>query len=147
MHSVCGEQEETVEHLLAGCKMLAGSEYTRRHNRALMILAVQWAIEHQLIDNQTKWYRERWGRGHVLESKGAKLAWDCEFHLRKTTTSRRPDSTIEDKQKKTVWICDMACPQERNIETKMNDKRTKYQQLAFEVEKDVKNTKWLWFQL
>ena len=46
---VCGEQEETVEHLLAGCKMLAGSEYTRRHNRALMILAVQLAIEHQLI--------------------------------------------------------------------------------------------------
>ena len=35
---VCGEQEETVEHLLAGCKMLAGSEYTRRHNQALMIL-------------------------------------------------------------------------------------------------------------
>ena len=55
---VCGEQEETVEHLLAGCKMLAGSKYTRRHNRALMILAVQWAIEHQLIDNQTKWYSE-----------------------------------------------------------------------------------------
>ena len=80
---VCGEQEETVEHLLAGCKKLAGSEYTRRHNRALMILAVQWAIEHQLIDNQTKWYRERWERGHVLESKDAKLVWDFEFHLRK----------------------------------------------------------------
>ena len=123
---VCGEQEETVEHLLAGCKMLAESEYTRRHNRALMILAVQWAIEHQLIDNQTKWYRERWERGHVLESKDAKLVWDFEFHLRKTTTSRRPDLTLEDKQKKTIWICDMACPQERNIETKMNDKRTKY---------------------
>ena len=66
---VFGEQEETAEHLLAGCKMLAGSEYTRRHNRALVILAVQWAIEYQLIDNQTKWYRERWETGHVLESK------------------------------------------------------------------------------
>ena len=81
---VCGEQEETVEHLLVGCKMLAGSENTRRHNGALMILAVQWVIEHQLIDNQTKWYRERWERGHVLESKDAKLVWDFEFHLRKT---------------------------------------------------------------
>ena len=66
---VCGEQEETVEHLLAECKMLAGSKYTRRHNRALMILAVQWSIEHQLIDNLTKWYRERWERGHGLENK------------------------------------------------------------------------------
>ena len=94
-----------------------------------MILAVQWAIEHQLIDNQTKWHRERWER----ESKDEKLVWDFEFHLKKTTTSRRPDLTLEDKQKKTIWICDMACPQEKNIETKMNDTRTKYQQLAFEI--------------
>ena len=108
---------------------------------ALLILAVQWAIEHQLIDNQTKWYRERWERGHVLESKDAKLVWDFEFHLRKTTTSRRPDLTLEDKQKKTIWICDMACPQERNIETKMNDKRTKYQQLAFEIRERRKEYK------
>ena len=91
-------------------KMLAESEYTTRHNRALMILAVQWAIEHHLTDNQTKWYRERWERGHVLESKDAKLVWDFEFHLRKTTTSRRPDLTLEDQQKKTIWICDIGMP-------------------------------------
>ena len=102
-----------------------------------MILAVQWAIEHQLIDNQTKWYRDR----HVLESKDAKLVWDFEFHLRKTTTLRRPDLTLEDKQKKTIWICDMAYPQEWNIETKMNDKRTKYQQLAFEIRERRKEYK------
>ena len=80
-----------------------------------MILAVQWAIEHQLIDNQAKWYRERWERRHVLKSKDAKFVCDFEFHLRKTTTSRRPDLTLEDKQKKTIWICDMACPQEGRL--------------------------------
>ena len=35
----------------------------------------------------------------------------------------------------------MACPQERNIETKMNDKRTKYQQLAFEIRERRKEYK------
>ena len=35
----------------------------------------------------------------------------------------------------------MACPQERNIETKMNDKRTKYQQLAFEIRERHKEYK------
>ena len=84
---VCGEQKETVDHLLAGCKMLAPSEYIRRHNRALMIFAVQWAKEYKLIDVQTKWYAERWERGHVLESSTAKLMWDFQFHLKKTTTS------------------------------------------------------------
>ena len=35
----------------------------------------------------------------------------------------------------------MACPQDRNIETKMNDKRTKYQQLAFEIRERHKEYK------
>ena len=61
--------------------------------------------------------------------------------FKNTTTSRRPDLTLEDKQKKTIWICDMACPQERNIETKMNDKRTKCQQLAFEIRERRKEYK------
>ena len=39
---LCGQQRETVEHLLAGCKVLANSEYLTRHNRALMILAISW---------------------------------------------------------------------------------------------------------
>ena len=45
------------------------------------------------------------------------------------------------RQKETMWICDMPCPQERNIKTKMNDERTKYQQLAFEVRERNKEYK------
>ena len=37
---VCNDQEETVEHLVAGCKVLANNEYLSRHNRALMVMAV-----------------------------------------------------------------------------------------------------------
>ena len=37
---VCNENDETVEHLVAGCKALANNEYLSRHNRALMIVAV-----------------------------------------------------------------------------------------------------------
>ena len=35
----------------------------------------------------------------------------------------------------------MAGPQERNIETKLDDKRTKYQQLAFEIRERRKEYK------
>ena len=37
---VCYEQLEMVEHLAAGCKVLANDEYLARHERALMILAI-----------------------------------------------------------------------------------------------------------
>ena len=37
---VCRETDEIVEHIVAGCKVLANSEYLAQHNRALMIMAV-----------------------------------------------------------------------------------------------------------
>ena len=130
---LCGEFNETVEHLVAGCKMIANSEYLARHNRALMVMAIAWAKEYGLVGKETKWYMENWLRGQVLENSRAKLVWDFEFNLRKTTTSRRPDLVLEDKERNKIWICDMACPQQANIAAKRNEKVTKYRQLAFEL--------------
>ena len=130
---LCREFSETVEHLVAGCKTIANSEYLSRHNRALMVMAIAWAKEYGLVGKETKWYKENWARGQVLENSNAKLVWDFEFNLRKTTTSRRPDLVLEDKEKKKIWICDMACPQQANIAAKRNEKVTKYRQLTFEL--------------
>ena len=43
------KQNETVEHLFAGCKVLAKSKYLTRHNRTLMILTVTWVKENELV--------------------------------------------------------------------------------------------------
>ena len=73
---LCGQQRETVELLLAGCKVLANSEYLTRHNRALIILAISWANEFNLVEKDMKWYKQKWCRGYVLENDHAKLVWD-----------------------------------------------------------------------
>ena len=81
-----------MQYLLAGSKILASSEYLARHNRALMVIAVEWAKEQNLLHQNMKWYQEKWKRGHVLDNSQAKLVWDFEFSLRKATTCRRPDA-------------------------------------------------------
>ena len=68
-----------------------------RHNRALMVMAVAWTKEQNLLDQNVKWYQEKRKRGHVLENSQAKLVWDFEFNLRKTTTSRRLDLMLGKK--------------------------------------------------
>ena len=95
-------------------------------------MAVAWAKEYELVGGDVVWYKERSEGETVLENEKGKLVWDFEFHLRKTTTTRRPDLTLQDKTKKKIWICDMACPQQRNIEAKKLEKLTKYRQLAYE---------------
>ena len=94
-YRICTQHSETVEHVVAGCTKLAKSEYLTRHNQALMILAVASAKQQELMGQEAIWYEERWDRGTGLENDKAKLVWDFEFHLRKTTTARRPDLILE----------------------------------------------------
>ena len=73
---LCREFNETVEHLIvAGCKKIASSEYIARRKRALMVMAIAWAKEYGLVGKETKWYKENWVRGQVLENSSAKLVW------------------------------------------------------------------------
>ena len=100
-----------------------------------MVMAVAWAKEQNLLDQNVKWYQKNWRRGHVLENSQAKLVWYFEFNLQKMTTSRRPDLMLEEKQTKTIWVCNIACPQENNMEKKRLEKitGTNNRQLAFGI--------------
>ena len=55
---VCPERDETIEHLVARCKALANSEYSSRHNRALMVMAVACAKEYELVSGDVVWCKE-----------------------------------------------------------------------------------------
>ena len=70
------------------------------------------------MDQEAIWYQQKWNRGKVLENDKAKLMWDFEFDLRKTTSARRPDLILELKIDKKIWICDMACPQRNDTGAK-----------------------------
>ena len=56
-----------------------------------MMMAVAWPKEKNLLDQNAKWYQEKWT---CLENSRAKLLWDFEFNLQKTTTSRMDSETI-----------------------------------------------------
>ena len=71
--SICNQNSETVEHLVSGCTKLASSEYLTRHNRTLTILAVAWAKQEELMDQEAIWYQQNVDRGTVLENNKSKL--------------------------------------------------------------------------
>ena len=85
------------------------------------------------MDQEAIWYQQKWDRGMVLENDKAKLVWDFEFHLQKTTSVRRPDLLLKLKIDKKIWICNMACPQQNNIGAKRDEKMMKFRQIAFET--------------
>ena len=130
---ICTQHSETVEHVTARCTKPANCEYLTRPNREMMILAVAWAKQQELVGQGAIWFEQRWDRGTVLENDKAKLVWDFGFHLRKTTTAKRQDLILELKTDKKIWICDMACLLQNNIGAKRTENSTKYRQLALQT--------------
>ena len=64
---LCDAYKETVMHILSGCKVLAGSDYLKWHNNALMVLIVKWAKQESLLPSDSVWYKQKWSKGTVLE--------------------------------------------------------------------------------
>ena len=100
---LCNVQKETVMHFLLGLKVLAGVEYIRRHNNALTILIVEWAKQEGLLPKNTAWYKLKWNKGTLPKGNDKKICLDFEYKLRKITTARRPDATIEDNKGGKIW--------------------------------------------
>ena len=58
---------------------------------------------------------------------------DVEFKARKTNIHRRPDTVLENTEKKEILVVDMACPIECNVSQKTNGKLRNYSQLAYKM--------------
>ena len=82
MCRLCGSFRETV-HLLAGCKVLADKEYLHCHNKALMVIAIEWAKKYQLVNEKAVWYNEKWEKAKIVENSKGKLTWDFEHKMGK----------------------------------------------------------------
>ena len=90
-------------------------------------------MEMGIMPEGTKWYAEKWEKGKVLENGVKRLYWDWQHRMRMNCTARRPDPTLEDEEKKTILLVDMACPNEANRQVKLEEKIKKYEQLCFEL--------------
>ncbi|TWW75426.1 hypothetical protein D4764_13G0000880 [Takifugu flavidus] len=85
---LCGDAPETVQHITAGCKMLAGKAYMERHN--------QYGLEFP---------GSRWETPpKVLENKQAKILWDFQIQTDKMVVANQPDIVVVDKHQKTVKL-------------------------------------------
>ena len=73
------------------------------------------------------------GKKYEMVQRKVKLCWDFEYRLRKTATARRPDVTIEYKNKNEIFLVDMACSSKSNVNANHAEKLQKYQQIAFEI--------------
>lgn len=128
---LCKEAPETVQHITAGCKMLAGKAYLERHNQVAGIVYRNICTEYGLEVPRSRWETPP----KVMENNRAKILWDFQIQTDKMVMANQPDIVVMDKQQKTVVVVDVAIPSDSNIRKKEQEKLEKYQGLKEELEK------------
>uniref|UniRef100_A0A8D8TN34 Reverse transcriptase zinc-binding domain-containing protein n=1 Tax=Cacopsylla melanoneura TaxID=428564 RepID=A0A8D8TN34_9HEMI len=135
----CGDARETIEHIISGCKVLAGNEYIERHDTAAKIIHQELAKEHHLIQTTNPHYKYK--PESILENEKHKLYWNRTMHTDKTVAHNRPDITLICKQEQTTYLIDIAIPGDTNVAAKEQEKVTKYIPLAVEMKEIWKQKK------
>ena len=130
---MCGERDETVAHILAGCKMLAQCQYKNwRHDKVAQ--ALHWEICKKYgLPASEKWYDHRIET--VMENEEVTVMWDMKIQTDKEIEHCRPDIVIRCNKSRKCYIVDVACPFDTRVQDKEREKVEKYQDLKRELKR------------
>ena len=112
---LCQEYDETIEHIISGCPVLAKKEYLERHDKAPIYLHRK-ICKHYDIAVPSRWYEHK--PSTVIEGKDVIILWDMPIHTDKEIIADRPDIVIQDRKENTCIFIDMSVPSERNSANK-----------------------------
>ena len=129
---LCGDRDETINHIISECSKLAQREYKARHDWFGEV--IHWEMCKKFKFHHTnKWYMHN--PAPVLENDSHKLLWDFDIQTDHLFPARRPDLIIINKKKRTCKIVDFALRADHRIKLKECEKKDKYLDLARELKK------------
>ena len=93
---LCGDWDETINHIISECSKLAQKEYEARHDWVVKV--IHWEMCKKFkFDHTNKWYMHN--PAPVLESDTHKLLWDFNIQTDHLIPARRPDLIIINKKR------------------------------------------------
>ena len=129
---LCGENDETIQHLVSGCSVLAGGSYKLRHDKVAS--NVHWHLCGKYgLERSTNWWEH--APEAVLENSVVKILWDFNIYTDHIIHARRPDIVVVDKSLSTVNLIDISIPADPRITIKEDEKIEKYGDLRIELER------------
>ena len=104
---LCGDRDETINHIISECSKLAQKEYKARHDWIGKVIHWEMCRKFQ-FDHRDKWYMHN--PAPLLEYDSHKLLWDFNIQTDHLIPARRPELLIINKKKRICKIVDFAVP-------------------------------------
>ena len=108
---LCGDRDETINHIISECSKLSQKEYKARHD--WVGKGIHWEMCKKCkFDHTNKWYMHN--PAHVLENDMHKLLLDFNIQMDHLISARKPDLIIfkkkEKRRKVNLQNCRLCCP-------------------------------------
>lgn len=127
---LCKEYDEHISHIVAGCSVLAPTEYLDRHNKVASYL--HWTLLKELGHSvPEKWYEHKPDRS--IEVDEVVIMYDMPVNTDRTVGANRPDIIIHNRKKHECLLVDVAVPADVNVSKKEVEKMSKYKDLEIEI--------------
>ena len=119
IYRLCKEQNETVMHIVSGCKMLAGTEYLHRHNNICKY--IHYNILRDLGEVVSEfWYQHK--PNESTEIGNVTIMYDMTILTDRNVKHNVPDICIWNRENNSVQIIDVAVPMNNNVVIKTAEK-------------------------
>ena len=129
---VCGDQIETIPHIVSGCKKLAQTRYKTRHDK--MGLRVYWELCKKYgVSCTDKWYREIPDEVRFNSDRSVEIWWDRRVLTSTQMEHNQPDVVVLDHSNRECIIIDFSVPWDKNVAMKEDEKLERYRPLAQEL--------------
>ena len=127
---ICGKSEESIDHIVSGCPVLAKTEHIYGHNNTAA--DIHWKICRGYdIDTTEKWYEHQ--PTTVTDKSAVTTHWDMPLHTDREIKANRPDIVVKDKKERRCILTDISVSSESNTSAKFTEKLSKYKDLEIEV--------------
>ena len=113
---LCGDRDETINHIISECSKLAQKEYKARHDWVGKVIHREMCKKFK-FDHTNKWYMHN--PASILENDSHKLQWDFNIQTDHLIPARRQQlMVINEEKKRSCKIVDFTVPADHRINLK-----------------------------
>jgi hypothetical protein len=129
---LCQQFDETKDHIISACPVLAKEQYIKRHDRVCAQLNFNICKETGIKLDKKRWHVPK----SVETGQGGNVTilWNQQVQTDRIITNNKPDMIISDNEKRTCMLIDVAISGDRNVIKKEGEKILKYKDLTIEIQ-------------
>ena len=132
---LCEQHDETIDHIISACPILAKEQYVKRHDKVSAQIHFNIRKEIGVQLDKKRWYERV--PNSVVTNQGGKVTilWNQQVQTDRTIPSNKLDSIIQDNEKGTWMLIDVAISGDRNVIKKEAEKILKYKDVTTEIQR------------